>query len=72
MEESSATSLSASPGDQDQTKIAVNLLSIDEALHKVREPEVADALRLYFQEHVAIPGEVVLDVVFAFESILFV
>ena len=72
MEESSATSLSASPGDQDQTKIAMNLLFIDETLHEVREPEVADALRLYFLEHVAIPGEVVLDVVFGFESILFV
>ena len=72
MEEPGTTSLSTSPGDQDQAKCAMDLLPVDKTLHKVREPEVADALRLYLLEHVAIPGEVVLDVVLGSEAMLFV
>ena len=36
------------------------------------EPEIADALRLNLLEHIAIPGEVILDVVLGSEAMLFV
>ena len=72
MQESSASALSPASRNQDQVNLTLDGLPIDEALHQVSAPALADALRLELLKQVAIPTEVLLDVILGIKAVLLV
>ena len=72
MQESRTSTLSSPPCNQDQVKLILHALSVNETLHQVRAPKLGNALRCDRLKHVSIPREVILDDLFARETMLLI
>ena len=72
MQKSSTTTLATPPCYQDQINVALDRLTIDEALHEVCAPELRNVLREELGVHISVPAKVFLDVVFCSEAMLLV